>query len=198
MSVDADRPVTLVYPAFGPIDALLGFALFYFVVGTVTVVLTQTLASVRPSMVPEPVGTWAAIALWVVFALTVVAQGVAQWESNPRRFDSAAARTRFLERGRPDERRYRWWGIWVLIGGVVAYWTFPPFVETLAQLTRIVAGLAVDPGPTRPVRFLDLLGFVGFFLGYALMTRGIDRLVVGSLRALLADWFGTDEESRPT
>lgn len=181
--------VTLYYPAFGPVDALLGYAFFYFVVGLGTAVALDALAPVAPEMVPEPLGTWAAILLWVVLGLVVLGQTAEQVRTNPRRFESEADRAAFLTRHRPSERRYLWWASWVLVGGTVAYLFFPGFVESFARFVRFfVAAFAGAIGP-RSLRLGDAVNLVGFSLGFAALTRGLDHLVVGSLRALLADWY---------
>lgn len=185
-----DGRVTLYFPAFGPVDALLGYAFFYFVVGLGTAVAFDALAPVAPEMVPEPLGTWAAIVLWVMLGLIVLGQTAEQVRENPRRFESEADRAAFLDRHRPTERRYLWWAAWVLVGGAVAYLLFPGFVESFARFVRFfVAMLAGAVGP-RSLGVGDLLNLVGFSLGFAALTRGLDHLVVGSLRALLADVYG--------
>lgn len=186
--------VRLYLPAFGIVDAVLGFALFYFMAGLATVVAVDALAVAAPDLVPEPLSTWAAIACWVMLGLALVGIVGEQVRSNPRRFDSPADRARYLDRVRPDERRYLWWASWVAVGGAVAFATFGGFVFTFAALVRFLLAVFVGPVPRGPpATFLDAVTLVAFFLGYSLMTRGLDRLVVGTGRALVADWYGDEE-----
>lgn len=183
----------LFYPEFGPVDAVLGFALFYFLVGLATVVAVDSLANSAPTLVPEPLSTWAAYLLWVVLALVALGQLVVQVQSNPRTFATAAERRQFLETRRPTERQYRWWAVWVFVGGAVAYVTFSRFVPTFATVVRFFVDLFVGPVPTGPFRVVDAFLFVSFFVAYSVLTRGLDRLVIGSLRSLVADVYRSDD-----
>jgi len=179
----------LIYPEFGPVDAVLGFVLFYFIVGLATVVAVDVLARSAPDLVPEPLSTWAAYLLWIVLALVIIGQIAEQARSNPRVFESERERRRFLDDRRPTEQQYLWWAGWVFVGGAVAYLTFSRFVPTFAMVIRFFVDLFVAPVPTRPFRVADAFWFVLFFVAYSVMTRGLDRLIVGSLRSLIADIY---------
>ena len=167
------------FPAYGPVDAALGFALFYVIVDRATPTVVDVLTDVL-SVPPTLVGTGLAALLWFVLAVTVLDQA---------RRQLAALGVGGYEGGWPNrpkpgvpsrELALAYFG-GLVVGGLLAWWTFAPAVETAVSLIRVVAALDVGA--------FDLLAFlvmVVFFVSYAVATRSLDRLVVGGVRAALA------------
>lgn len=168
------------FPAYGPVDAALGFGLFYVVVdrATPTVVgeVTVAVAGVSPGAVQFGLAAF----LWFVFAVTLVDQ----------------ARRQLVALGvlRSDGRR-AWWpapaGLSgaraagylavVVVAGVVAAWTFDTAVETAVALIPVVAALDAAAFP-----WGDFAVLVGFAVAFGIASHALDRLVVGGVRTLLA------------
>lgn len=167
------------FPEYGPVDASLGFALFYVLVVRATPTVVEVLTDVL-SVSPSFVGTGLAALLWFVLAVTVLDQarrqlaalGVGSYEGGwPNRPKS----------GVPSRELALAYLGGLVVGGLLAWWTFAPAVETAVALIRVVAA--------RDVGAFDLLAFlvmVVFFVSYAVATRSLDRLVVGGIRAALA------------
>lgn len=166
-------------PAYGPIDALLGFAVFYVFVEratpTVVDVVTAALADVAPSLVRLGL----AAALWFVLAATVLDQARRQLAALGVGSHDDVDRS---ERSRGAPTGLRWLGYLVasLAGGAVAAWTFEGAVATGISLIRAVA--ALDVAGVAPLEFVAM---IVFFVAFGIATRSLDRLVVGTLRRIL-------------
>lgn len=166
-------------PAYGPIDAVLGFVAFYVFVDRATPTVVDVLAVAVPAASPSLVRLGLAATLWFVLAVTLLdrarrqlaALGVGSRDDVGRAERSRAAPTRLQFAG---------YLVVLLLGGVVAAWTFEPAVRTGIALIRTVA--------TLDVAAFDPLGFVTmvvFFVAFAGATRALDRLVVGGIRRRL-------------
>jgi hypothetical protein len=171
-----DRPAV---PAFGPLDALLGYVLFYVLVDRATPTLVATVGDVLPDVAPSAVRFWLAATLWFVLVVTVLDQARRQlvalgvWEGSER------SRSRWrspLE----DSAWYVPYLALALGGGAVAAWTFDRAVETVVALIPAVA--ALDPDPFLSGAFVVV---VVFFVSFAVATFAIDRVVIGAIRSTL-------------
>ncbi|MFB6184581.1 MAG: hypothetical protein ABEI96_08510 [Haloarculaceae archaeon] len=173
-------------PAYGPVDAAFGFALFYVLVDratpTVVAVLTDALADVSPSFVRLGL----AAVLWFVLGVTVLDQFRRQLAALGLA-SHHAVRPRTAARGTPSRAQTVAYALGVVVGGAVAAWTFERAVETAVSLIRVVA--ALDAGAFVSVEFLVM---VVFFVAFGVATHSLDRLVVGGVRALLADESGRE------
>jgi len=169
------------FPAYGPVEALLGYLLFYVVLTRATPTFVDVVTDVFPSLSPSLVGLGLAAFLWFVLAVTVVAQA--------RRQLAALG----VVDGEPD--RPTVWSLVVpkgastatsllvlVVAGAVALSTFDAAITTAVSAIRWVA--ALDAGAFVSVEFLVL---VVFFVSYGVATTALDRLVVGGVRATLAD-----------
>ncbi|RLM57659.1 hypothetical protein DVK02_06210 [Halobellus sp. Atlit-31R] len=184
MVPDVDAPAEATdgpsVPAYGPVDAVLGYALFYVVVDRVTPTVTATFAGVL-SVPPSTVGLGLAAALWFVLATTafdqlrrqLAALGVGTAD---------AVRRETARSGTLSEPQTEFYLAALLVGGVVAVWTFDTAMRSLPALIRVVGTL--DPGAFVPREFLTV---ATFFVAFAVATHALDRLVVGAVRQWLAD-----------
>ncbi|WP_332898126.1 hypothetical protein [Haladaptatus sp. CMSO5] len=167
-------------PAYGPIDAALGFALFYYLVArggpTIEAVVTELFATVSPATV----GFGLAGFLWFVFVVTTIDQVRRQLAAlgvGSERDVSRQARSR----GPPSSARLAAYLGLILVGGGLALATFASAIDTAIALLPALA--ALDVGAFVSVEFVVM---VVFFVSYSVATHSLDRLLIGGLRALLS------------
>lgn len=173
----ADAREWRIAPAYGPVEAALGFALFYVLVDRATPTVVDVLSGALP---PSLVGFGLAAALWFVLAVTVLDQtrrqlaalGVVGYDPSRGRPGDAVA---------PSESRALAYLVGLLVGGLVTVWTYEGAVGTAVSLLRAVA--ALDAGAFVTVEFVVM---VVFFVSFGVAIRSLDRLVVGGLRWTLA------------
>jgi hypothetical protein len=173
----------LYYPAYGPIEAVVGVGLFYLIVDRVTPTLVAGLDGPLPDLVPEPLTTFMAFLLWVVLGATVTGVVLTQLRENPREFTTPAECDEFLASNQPSAWEYSRNGAMALLGGAIALLTWNTFIFVLRSITVVV----VEPGGAveATVAVTDVAVFVVFLVGFAACVRGLDRLVVGGLRDLV-------------
>lgn len=183
MAPDADRPVEAdsgpSVPAYGPIDAVLGYALFYVVVDRITPSVTAVLADIL-SVAPSTIGFGLAAALWFVLVVTVLDQARRQLAALGVG-TADAVRHEATQRGTLSEPQTEFYLAALLVGGVVAAWTFDTAMTTIPSLVRVVS--TADPGGFVIRAFLET---VVFFAAFGTATRALDRLLVGAIRQWLA------------
>jgi hypothetical protein len=175
-------------PAYGPVDAVLGYALFYVFVDRATPTVVDVLASTLPDVSPSTVRLGLAVVLWFVLVVTAaeqvrrqfVALGIADGEDEDR--DT-------LSRVLPSEPQALAYVVLLVLGGLVAAWTFDGAIGTAVSLVRVVA--ALDPGA---LVLGELVLMVVFFVAFEVATFALDRLLVGGVRELLAE--GGDGDGR--
>lgn len=174
---EGHRPVRYV-PAYGPVDAVLGYALFYVVLDRVTPTVVDVGTTVVPGVAPSAIGFALAALLWFVLAVTVVDQ--------LRRQLAAAGLSSHREVGPdpstrppPSEPLSLGYLLAGVFGGGVAWLAFEPAMRALRSLLPVVATL--DFGGFVVSQFVVLLVF---FLSFAVATRSLDRLLVGGVRWL--------------
>lgn len=167
------RPV----PAYGPVDAVLGFVLFYVIVDRATPTVVDVTTGILPDV--SLVGLGLAMALWFVLAVTVVDQARRQLAAlGVVSHDDVTTRSRAV----PSETRALAYLVLVLVGGALAAWTFDRAVDTAVSLIRVVA--ALDAAAFVPADFFVM---VAFFVSFGVATHALDGLVIGGIRAILAD-----------
>lgn len=175
---DASRDAVL-FPAYGPIDSILGFVVFYVFVGRATPTIVEVFTTAT-GMAASAVGFGLAAVLWFIFAVTVLDLGRRQLAAvGVGSEDSVDEITR--QGGVPSETRALFYLAVTVVGGVVAWWTFETAVETGIDLIRLVG--------TLDTAAFDLVGFVVmilFFVSFGAATRALDRLVVGGVRTAIA------------
>lgn len=179
---DRDGPLRVFYPAYGPIDSVLGFGLFYLLVDLATPLLAEALAGLL-GVESAAVETFAAVLLWAVFAATAFGAVLTQTADNPRTFDDRTEREAFLAANRPRPWEYRLHVALATLGGAVAALAWETFVVVFEALLPAVVELdGTVPAVLTPG---NVAAFVVFFLGFAAFSRGLDRLVIGTLRESL-------------
>jgi hypothetical protein len=166
------------FPAYGAIEAGLGYLLFYFLVGRTTpavvTVFSETVLDLSPSFVRFGVAT----ALWFVLVVTAIDQlrrqlaalGVGTYDDY---------QLRVWSRVTPSWLQTTGYFLALIAGTAVAVITFDHAVEALISLIPVVATVDV-------VAFdlVELFVMVVFFLSYSAATHSLDRLVIGGVRAL--------------
>jgi hypothetical protein len=167
-------------PAFGPIEAALGFGLFYVLVARLTPAITTRLSTVL-DIDPSLTGFGLAVALWVGLALTVLEQARRQLAA--------------LGLVSPGESEFRVWSrvespairiagylLALVVGAGLARLTYESAVEGLLAL--------IGFGSANGFVSLDgwaVLELIGFFLAYGIAAHSLDRLVIGGLRGVGSD-----------
>jgi hypothetical protein len=174
---DTRRPGA--FPAYGPVDAVLGFLLFYFLAGRATPTIVDVVTDAT-AISPSAVRLGLALFVWFVLAVTVLDQARRQLGALGVVEDDGS-RTRVLDRIAPTEVQLLGATVLVLVFGLLAAWTFESAVETAVTMIRVVATL--DAGAFVLGEFVTM---VVFFVSFAVASQALDRLVVDGLRALLA------------
>ena len=167
-------------PAYGPVDALLGYVLFYVIVDRATPTVVEAITGALPSIAPSTVGLGLALLLWFVLVVTAIDQGRRQLAAFGVGSDADVRRA---ERVRPTPTRTQvavYVGL-LVVGGVLAALTFDPAIETAVSLIEVVATLDVEA-----LSLMAFLVMVVFFVSYKAATWSADRLLVGGVRAFLA------------
>ncbi|WP_435074554.1 hypothetical protein [Halorubrum sp. HHNYT27] len=169
------------FPAYGPIEAGLGYLLFYVLVSRVTPVVVAAFDETVPGLSPSVVRFGLAAALWFVFAVTAIDQlrrqlaalGVGTYDDN---------RIGVWSRVTSPALRTSGYLLALIAGSAVAAATFDRAIAGLLSLISVFStldGFTVDP--------LDVVVLVAFFLAYSLAAHSLDRLVIGAIRALVSE-----------
>lgn len=165
-------------PAYGPVDAVLSFVVFYVFVERATPTVVDVLFGVL-DVAPSAIGFGLAALLWFVLAVTAIDQVRRQFAALGVGSREDVARA---HRGRatPSEPQALAYVALLLVGGLVAYWTFEPAVRSGIDLIQFAATL--DSAVFVPV---DVVLMVVFFVAFAAATKSLDRLTIGAVRTLL-------------
>ena len=178
---ESRRRVDAYRPAYGPVDALLGYAMFYVVVDRATPVVTDVTDDLFPGVSPSAVGFALAAFLWFVFLVSTVEQ--------VRRQLAALGLVSHAEVD-PDPQTRRPPAEPVALGYLVVFGfaagvaslTFERGIEVAVSLVPALA--AFDIGS---LLVADLVVMVLFFGSWAATTWSLDRLLIGGLRWALSD-----------
>lgn len=120
------------------------------VVDFATPILVESLTADFPEYVPGAARTWAAAALWIVLALTILGQLVEQSGPNPHVFETREDLVHFLQDERPSEWGYQLNVTLALLGGIVVWALWSAFWNALEELLRATPELdAVVPSRQR-------------------------------------------------
>ena len=177
-------------PAYGPVDAALGYALFYVVVDRATPTVVDVFGGVLGDVTASSIRLGLAAFLWFVLVVTAVDQArrqlaalgvVGDGETDDSIWSPAV----------PSETQALAYVVLVVLGGLVAAWTFEGAIGTLVSLIRGVA--ALDPGAFVLGEFLVM---ALFFLSFEAATYAADRLLVGGTRAMLIEDRGPGDVDR--
>lgn len=167
------------FPAYGPVDAALGYWLFSVVVDRATPTVVAVFSERVLDLSPATVTFGLAAVLWVVLAVKVI--------------DQFASQVRALT-GDGDETRLwvpalvprPYWvlayGLVTALAGSVAVVTFQPGVDATVTLFESVATLDVAA-----ILLLDVGAVVVFYLAFAVASYCLDRLVIRTVRVALGN-----------
>ncbi|WP_225317776.1 MULTISPECIES: hypothetical protein [Haloferax] len=168
------------FPAYGPVDSLLSFAMFYVFVGRATPTIVDVITDAIPAVSPSGVGFAIAAMLWFIFVVTLVDMARRQYEALASR-PTGESEQNFHRRSVPDTPLFVVYAAVVVVGGVVAAWTFERAVDAGITMIRIAGTL--DGTLFDPVEFVVM---VIFFITFGGAVRALDRIVVGGFRAMLS------------
>ncbi|WP_411968762.1 hypothetical protein [Haloferax sp. YSSS75] len=174
-----DRREGGLFPAYGPIDSLLSFVVFYVFVdrATPTVVEVFTdIAGVSASAVEFATAAF----LWFILVVTLVDIVRRQFAAVGMGSQNSVEQVT-RQRGVPSTTRMLVYAAVVVVGGAVASLTFERAVDAGITMFRIVGTLDVTG--------FDVVSFVVmvlFFVSFGAATRALDRLVIGVVRAVVA------------
>ncbi|ACV10311.1 hypothetical protein Huta_0122 [Halorhabdus utahensis DSM 12940] len=181
--VESRHPVQLLYPQYGPVEALVGVGVFYVIVDRMTPVLVEALEGAVPTLVPDPFTTLVAMFLWAIALLTLGSQVYAQLRPNPLTFESRADREAYLDRKRPTDSEYTINLVLLILGATIALLAWNGAIGFLEDVIPVVVEL--DGEMPAAMTIENALVFAAFFVGLAAYTRGLDRLVIGGMRESL-------------
>jgi len=163
-------------PAYGPIEAAVGFVVFYAVFDRVTPTVVDVLTDAVSDLSASAVGFGLASFLWFVLAVTIIDQTRRQLaalgivDADPGwQFTSGPATL-------SDRLAIQYLAV-SLVSGLLAAWTFERAMTALVSTIRLVAtqdtsGFAVG----------EALWMVGFFVGAGVAAYALDRLLIGVIR----------------
>ncbi|WP_049981144.1 hypothetical protein [Halolamina rubra] len=167
------------FPAYGPLEAALGYVLFYVLVDRVTPAVVELFSETVLEFSPSFVGFGLAALLWFVLAVTVLDELRRQLAALG--VVAGQPRVRVWSRVSPGSLRTLGYLVGLIVGAGVAALTFEPAVATILSLIPAVA--TVDPAR---IDLVGLLVMVVFFVAYSTATHALDRLVIGTVRSLSA------------
>jgi hypothetical protein len=143
------------FPAYGPIEAILGYVLFYVLVDRATPVVVETFSETVLDLSPSFLEFGLAMVLWFVLAVTAIDQVRRQLAAlGFVSYDEYQLRVWL--RVTPSSLRTTGYLV-VVVGGGIAVLTFQRAVETLLSLILLFA--TVDPAGFDIVGLLAMVAF---------------------------------------
>ncbi|MFC7203334.1 hypothetical protein ACFQJC_07385 [Haloferax namakaokahaiae] len=166
------------FPAYGPVDTAISYAVFYIFVDYATPTVVDAAAIVFPSVSPSSVRFGLAALLWFVLVVTLLDQARRQLAAL-----GVGVKDAYQSRGHPGVPSATWmvvYGGLALVGGAIASLTFDRALETGRELILFFATLDL-------ARFVpaDFVLLVVFFVSFGVATFALDRLVIGGVRAVV-------------
>ena len=171
------------FPAYGPIEAGLGYVLFYVLVGRTTPAIVTVFSETVLDLSPSFVRFGLAALLWFVLVITAIDQlrrqlatlGIVTYDEY---------QLRVWSRVTPASLRTAGYLVAFVAGAVLAMITFDTAVEALLSLIPAVATVDV-------VAFdlAEIFVIVVFFLTYSVAAHSLDRLVISGIRGLMSERF---------
>lgn len=152
-------------------------------------VLSRVLA-VEPGLVR----TGLAVSLWVMLGRIVLGHVSRQLQANPHRFAVDRERRAFLARHTPGPGHYLKAIVASLLGSVIIWSVWEEFLVSFGRFVVVI----VDPVRLSSLSIGSVAWIASFFVGFALFSHGIDRLLVGLVRTLIAvSLDGPDPDEPP-
>lgn len=173
---DMDRQ----FPAYGPIEAVLGYVLFYTLIDRATPAIVTVFSDTVLDLSPSFVRFGLAITLWFVLVVTAIDQTRRQLAAlGIGTYDDEL---RVWSRVTPSSLRTSGYLFAMIAGGIVAVITFDRAIATLLSLIPVVATVDI-------VAFdlAELFVMVVFFLSYSVAAHSFDRLAIGGIRTVTSE-----------
>lgn len=168
------------FPAYGPVDAALGYWLFYVIVDRATPTVVDLFGGGVLDLSPSLLRLGLATLLWFVLAVTVVDQLRTQFDAlNGGEADDRGWLS--VSRLVPDQYWLLAYGLAAALAGATALVTFEVGVAAAVTLIESIATFDVAA-----ILMLDVVTVVVFFVSFAVASFSIDRLTIRTVRALLA------------
>ena len=167
------------FPAYGPIDSILSYVVFYIFVEQATPTIIEVFTTVT-GMPASAVGFGTAALLWFILVVTgidIVRRQLAAVGIGTR--DSIDQTDR--QRGAPSTTRMLVYAGVVVVGGAIASVTFQTAVDVGITMIRILGTLDFAT-----FDFVAFFVMILFFVTFGAATRALDRLVIGGVRAVIA------------
>ena len=168
------------FPAYGPVDAALGYWLFYVVVDRATPTVVELTAGRVFELSPSLVRLGLAALLWFVLAVTVIDQLRSQFEALTGR--ASAGRGWVMLPVIPAQYWLLVYGVGAGLAGATALVTFEAGVN--GAVTLIESAVTFD---LAAILLLDVVAVVVFLVSFAVASFSLDRLTIRTIRELLAD-----------
>jgi hypothetical protein len=169
------------FPAYGPIEGVLGYVLFYVLIDRVTPAIATVFNDAVLDLSPSFVRFGLAIALWFILVVMVIDQTRRQLAAlGVVTYDDFQLRV--WSRVTPSSLRTAGYLLALIAGTAVAVATFDPAVKALLSLIPVVATVDVVA-----FDFFELFILVVFFVSYSIASHSLDRLVIDGVRALASD-----------
>ncbi|UVE52331.1 hypothetical protein KU306_18565 (plasmid) [Haloferax larsenii] len=176
--ISANARAERTFPAYGPIDAILGFVVFYIFLTRATPTIVDVLTTVLPDVSASVVQFGLAAFLWFVFLMTTFDQ-VRRQLAALGVGSKADIRESRRSRGVPSTERVVLYLVALLVGGLVSMWTFDSAIDAGISMIRVVATLDIAAVPV-----VDFAVMIVFFVSFGVVTHVLDRMVIGALRAI--------------
>lgn len=168
--------LTRYVPAYGAIQSLVGYVVFYLVVRAIRPTFTALFADY--GLDPEFVAFGVNAFVWLIFVLTVIGEGQRQWEANPRRFANQGEWRSFLEERTPSATVFLLYVGGVAFAGILALRYWDRFVRSIeAVIVEIVALPDIPAIPPVTIAWIVTIGVALAVFGWCL-----DRVVIGGAR----------------
>ncbi|WP_435360294.1 hypothetical protein [Haloarchaeobius sp. DFWS5] len=175
-TVETERYELLV-PADGFVESGLWLVLAYVVAGYLRGPAVVAAQRWQPAIAPDSVTTWLAVLLWLVAGGVVVQAVRRQLSANPQSFPTAKARLDALDDRRPTPATVVFLAVAGLVGLVLGAAAWPAVDSLLERALAVV--LVRDE--TVAFTALDAATLCVFAVGFAVVARALDRLVVGAV-----------------
>lgn len=166
------------FPAYGPIEAALGYVLFYVLIDRVTPAIVTVFSDTVLDLSPSFVRFGLATALWFMLVVVVVDQTRRQLAAlGVVTYDDL--QLRLWSRVTPSSLRTAGYLLALVAGTAIAVISFDRAVEALLTLIPVVATVDVVAVDLTEVFVMGV-----FFVAYSVAAHSLDRLVIGGMRVL--------------
>jgi len=187
-----ERSLAATVPQYGTVEAAGWLLVLAAVVARASVALVETVRVVWPAAPGVPLRAVPWLLLAVVGVGVAVLEVRRQRRSNPNTFIARGVRETFLEQHRLGARRALL-ALAATGGGAATVLRARTEFRTALDGFLFLAKRFLADGTLVTVRPVNAALGLGFLVGVGLLTRGVDRLLVGLLREVLYLWHRNGE-----